>query len=125
MKPLSSTPQWQNRWGVTGDSGTEYIVAQKADGSFGCSCPGWKFHTPQHDCKHILRVRAEAMGKVRPGKSDLVIRCLHLARVTTAQITGGSIYAPPAPSPAVVSPAPCPRMRGPFASLTVAGACYF
>jgi len=61
--------EWQDRWGVTGDSGTEYVVARKADGSFGCSCPGWKFKRPQYpggprtDCKHILRVRQELAGR--------------------------------------------------------------
>jgi hypothetical protein len=54
---LSPQNQYVERYGVTGDSGTEYIVSKKSDGTWACSCPGWKFHSPRHDCKHIDRVR--------------------------------------------------------------------
>jgi hypothetical protein len=55
---LEGTKQWVERYGVTGDSGTEYVVSKKADGTWGCSCPAWKFHpAPKADCKHIQRVQ--------------------------------------------------------------------
>ena len=48
---------WVQR--ITVESQTEmgktYVVARKADGTMGCSCPAWKFHAhPRCDCKHIL-----------------------------------------------------------------------
>ena len=37
------------------DMTTQYVVARKADGSMGCSCPKWIFQgKPRRDCKHIL-----------------------------------------------------------------------
>lgn len=55
----SSGPTWVNRWEVISDtSGEAYTVAQKTDGSWGCSCPRWKFSkAPKQACKHILRVQ--------------------------------------------------------------------
>ena len=53
---------WARRYLVTGDSGTEYTVAQRRDGTWGCSCPAWtrsgkkdKYGARQH-CKHILHM---------------------------------------------------------------------
>lgn len=61
IRQLSSTSSatWVTQWIVTSpDSGKEYKVSQKADGSFACDCPAWKFKkAPRPDCKHILRVK--------------------------------------------------------------------
>lgn len=47
--PLSETKTWR--------------VSQAQDGSFGCSCPAWKFaKAPKPDCKHIRFIRT----KLRP-----------------------------------------------------------
>lgn len=60
---LNSGTTWVNRWEIESpDSGKLYIVAQKADGSFGCDCPAWKFKKAdangrRPDCKHILCVK--------------------------------------------------------------------
>jgi hypothetical protein len=53
-KRLTGKGCWIERWEVQGNTGT-YVVARKVDGSYGCSCPRWKFHkAPKQDCKHIL-----------------------------------------------------------------------
>ena len=63
MMQLKPSQMWVNRWEVEStSSNAKYVVAQKADGSWGCSCPRWRFsktdangHRP--DCKHIHGVR--------------------------------------------------------------------
>jgi hypothetical protein len=49
---LPDNSQWQNRIEIkSGSSSRIYVVAQrKSDGSWGCSCPGWKAH---RHCKHL------------------------------------------------------------------------
>jgi hypothetical protein len=44
--------QWQNRIEIKSESSSRvYIVAQKVtDGTWACSCPGWKAH---RNCKHL------------------------------------------------------------------------
>ena len=50
---------WIARWDVVGSRGDPWVVSMKADGSFGCSCPGWKFHkAPKPDCRHIRAMKA-------------------------------------------------------------------
>src|ERR1700721_1993910 len=48
---------WKERWTVqsTTDASKEYTLARKQDGTFGCSCPAWKFHkAPKPHCKHLI-----------------------------------------------------------------------
>jgi hypothetical protein len=49
---------WIQRWQVA--SGTEanvvHVVAQRADGSVGCSCKGWIYHASRPRCRHIEAV---------------------------------------------------------------------
>jgi hypothetical protein len=48
------------RWKVSSftDPGKEpYVVAQKTNGSWGCSCPAWKFRKAHPDCKHITEIK--------------------------------------------------------------------
>jgi hypothetical protein len=53
----TSQKQWLDQWDVTGSIGDEYVVSLKADGTYACSCPRWKFHkAPKVDCKHISAV---------------------------------------------------------------------
>ena len=49
---LPDNEQWSNRLQVRSETSTRlYVVAQrKSDGSFGCSCMGWKRH---RKCKHL------------------------------------------------------------------------
>ena len=49
---LPDNAQWTNRVEIKSSSSSRlYIVAQhKTNGSFGCSCPGWKAH---RHCKHL------------------------------------------------------------------------
>lgn len=52
--------QWIQRWEVPSrsDSGKSYTVGRKADGTFGCSCPAWKFaKAPKPDCDHIISIQ--------------------------------------------------------------------
>ena len=56
---------WCNKWDVVGSKGTPYVVAQKEDGTFGCSCPGWKFKkAPKPDCRHIRSMK-QALNAMR------------------------------------------------------------
>lgn len=49
---LPDNEQWSNRLQVRSETSTRlYVVAQrKSDGSFGCSCMGWKRY---RRCKHL------------------------------------------------------------------------
>jgi len=50
-----------NNGRMTVASGTDarkrYTVTQK-NGAWRCSCPGWIFHSPRRDCKHIKLARS-------------------------------------------------------------------
>jgi len=50
---------WKQQWYVESysDPDKEYTVSEDYDGSFACSCPAWKFHTPRTDCKHIKAIK--------------------------------------------------------------------
>ncbi len=49
---LPDNRDWKNRFEIRSETSTRlYTVAQrKSDGSWGCSCPGWKRH---RTCKHL------------------------------------------------------------------------
>jgi hypothetical protein len=49
---LPDNAQWKNRFEIKSESSNRlYTVAQnKANGTWGCSCPGWKRH---RKCKHL------------------------------------------------------------------------
>ena len=60
---------WVQRWQIPGSNGSTWTVARKRDGSFGCSCPAWKFaKAPKPDCHHILQVKANPSDQkeIRP-----------------------------------------------------------
>jgi hypothetical protein len=64
MDPPKSTKKYVERWGVESDDlEKDYVVSRARDGSFGCSCPAWRFHRAdagghRPDCKHIDTLRA-------------------------------------------------------------------
>jgi hypothetical protein len=39
------------------DARRKYTVVLRGK-KWSCSCPGWKFHTPRKNCKHILQLKA-------------------------------------------------------------------
>jgi hypothetical protein len=43
MIELPRRDGWQQRFTVVGSHGDTYVVATKANGTWGCSCPAWKF----------------------------------------------------------------------------------
>jgi hypothetical protein len=55
---------WLVRWTVPRGSraGCLWTVASRADGTMGCSCPGWTFHASRPECRHIRAVRAAEAG---------------------------------------------------------------
>jgi predicted nucleic acid-binding Zn finger protein len=77
MVELPRRDVWQQRFSVVGSHGDIYIVATKASGAWGCSCPAWKFKKTRDgfrpDCKHIRAVRegAALMVKVPTVRLDL------------------------------------------------------
>ena len=56
-KKVKGSNVWPDRWEMqsTTDPDVTYILARKKDGTFGCSCPRWKFHkAPKIACKHLI-----------------------------------------------------------------------
>jgi hypothetical protein len=105
MNRLSAQPNspWIERWGVTGDSGKEYVVSRKNDGTFACDCPAWKFcKAPKRDCKHITRLRYDLA---------VVAACFKSRRISEPQpgaITQPAVRSTPAPAQPKPKPAPLP-----------------
>lgn len=56
---------WINSWEVTGTSGKAYTVSSNGAGTWGCTCPAWKFQKLSFEerkpCQHILRKQVEQM----------------------------------------------------------------
>lgn len=52
---LPDSDRWTNRFQIRSESSDRlYIIAQqRADGEWGCSCPGWRHH---RRCKHLTDV---------------------------------------------------------------------
>ena len=50
-------PRWIEKWAVEGSRGNQYMVSKAEDGTWGCSCPRWKFR--REECKHIQEIKAE------------------------------------------------------------------
>ena len=50
---------WIRKWSVPASAGGTWTVSLKHDGTYGCSCPAWKFaKAPKPDCHHIDFIRA-------------------------------------------------------------------
>ena len=48
---------WVKKYKVLSDKDDKYVVSQKEDGTWGCSCPKWKFQRGRReDCHHISYV---------------------------------------------------------------------
>ena len=64
---LSGQKEWVLRWQVTKlATGKQYVVAMKADGTWGCACPAWTMGAKvapygdkgvRPDCKHIKMIQ--------------------------------------------------------------------
>jgi hypothetical protein len=60
---------WTRKWSVPASSGGTWTVGLKDDGSYGCSCPAWKFaKAPKPDCRHIALIKANASYGEKAGK---------------------------------------------------------
>ncbi len=63
-------PRWIKQVKIQGSASEPYTVSLGDDGTYGCSCPVWKFR--REECKHISEVKAlggiDAMttGKEKP-----------------------------------------------------------
>lgn len=78
-------PKWVKKWDVGSHStpGEFYVVSLAEDGSYGCSCPRWKFKRVQ--CGHIEDVLA---GHVAPrGEEQKVEPVIVLANVREVTLT--------------------------------------
>lgn len=51
--------KWIKKWYVQGSNGNQYTVALATDGTWGCSCPHWKFR--RLECKHIRYIRESGL----------------------------------------------------------------
>lgn len=70
---LPDNERWTNRFEIKSASSDRlYIIAQqRADGEWGCSCPGWRHH---RRCKHLTDVlrRLTALAERMPTHALLV-----------------------------------------------------
>lgn len=62
-------PKWVKKWTVPSNSNPDksYVVSQAEDGTWGCSCPHWKFR--RQECSHIAHIQAtkpDPNGEVKP-----------------------------------------------------------
>jgi hypothetical protein len=74
---------WIRKWNVDASNGGTWTVGVKADGSYGCSCPAWKFaKAPKPDCRHIEFV------KTNPSCSEAKPRRIVLANVSEVTPNG-------------------------------------
>lgn len=69
---LPDNDRWTNRFQVkSASSDSLYVIAQqRADGVWGCSCPGWRHH---RRCKHLTDVlqRLTKLAERIPGYNHL------------------------------------------------------
>lgn len=49
--------RWVKQWQIEGNSGTIHTVSVSDDGTWGCSCPVWKFK--RKECHHIMEVKVQ------------------------------------------------------------------
>ena len=63
---LPDNAEWTNQFQIKSQSSTRiYIVAQRiSDGSWGCSCPGWKAN---RRCKHLQTLQPTLEGSAKRG----------------------------------------------------------
>jgi hypothetical protein len=67
---------WIRKWSVPASAGGTWIVSLKHDGTYGCSCPAWKFaKAPKPDCDHIEFIKAN------PSYGDQALKRIVLANV--------------------------------------------
>lgn len=70
---LPDNKQWTNRFEVKSASSSRmYVIAQqRADGVWGCSCPGWTHHRKCKHLKDVLR-RLTALAASMPTEALLI-----------------------------------------------------
>jgi hypothetical protein len=60
---------WIRKWSVPASAGGTWTVSLKHDGTYGCSCPAWKFaRAPKPDCHHIDFIRDNPSSGDHPFK---------------------------------------------------------
>jgi len=69
-------PKWTKKWDVPGSNGKTWRVSIAEDGTWGCSCPVWKFR--RQECHHIKLVQAGGGAECSelPKKPDYVLACV-------------------------------------------------
>jgi hypothetical protein len=81
--------KWIKRWTIPSNSepGKEYVVSLAADGTYGCSCPAWKFR--RLECSHIqlVKVGGGTEGKEPPSIMLAVVREVTLQPETNTVLT--------------------------------------
>jgi hypothetical protein len=85
---MPDNAQWTNRFVVRSHtSDALYNVAQRrSDGSWGCSCPGWRHH---RTCKHLHDILGRLSRlEARPGLDTDIIAMLASARFAALQLEG-------------------------------------
>lgn len=83
---------WVQKWDVeSSSSNSVYVVGRRADGTFGCSCPAWKFKkvaegSTRPDCKHITEIkRTKGFASIAPSQIRAIPKC-RICRTPLAKI---------------------------------------
>jgi hypothetical protein len=67
--------KWQYKCEVPGSKGATWVVSQAEDGTWGCSCPVWKFR--RQECHHIADVKedppAGPLPQILPGHVERIV----------------------------------------------------
>jgi len=83
------------------EPGTAYTVSKRAEGTYACSCPRWKFHPkPKPDCKHIAALLREIDGTAPAQMADIAAelnRALPKNIRVSVQVDAYRTITPPVP----------------------------
>ena len=63
--------RWVRKWPVEGHSGNAYVVAVDEFGTYGCSCPRWKFH--RAECDHIRAIKIRRAVEETAEKVEMIV----------------------------------------------------
>lgn len=101
--------RWVQSWQVPSGSNPRrtYTVSRAADGSYGCSCPAWRFCGERAACKHIqfhLAQQQRAVA-VAPPAPRVVTTTRGPSRDARPRLGDLLKVRAPAPAPAPTSPA--------------------
>ena len=87
-------PKWIQKWKVPSNTSDKvYTVSIAEDGTWGCSCPAWKFHRKQ--CDHIKDTQSKNLCDTLQAIGTVVDKPEYtLANVTKPTVKNGKLLIP-------------------------------